>query len=217
MPITKKDTAPNKNYAHANRKHCPAIYVKMAPHSGNALPGALLLTPKHTITPHPPLQHYSNKILDKIPVRKTPLIPRNNLRRIIIWLRITKSATPIPFLSHYSTSTLPAVETTTSISAISVVGARSGDELFAGRLSSCSCPRPGSCNILDACDGGRASSNRSGGATSAYSAGEAQCFCSIVVRSRISKTTASIPLLCYDCAGAFSGVEAAAAGCAVCV
>jgi hypothetical protein len=111
---------------------------------------------------------------------------------VIIRLRITKATAAVDLLGEDRASTFARVEAATAGCAVSVAGARTGNELRSSTGA-----------------GGRGSSGRAGWCL------EAQRDSCIVIRLRITKATASVDLLGDNRTRTFARVEAAAAVCAV--
>lgn len=116
-----------------------------------------------------------------------------SLGRTIIGRSITKATPAIPALRNHRTSTLAGSEATAIRRTIRIASAGSGDELRAWRTASASSGGLGSSS------GGLGSSSSSGGGSSA----------------RAAEAAAAVALLGDRQPGAFTGVEAAAAGGAV--
>ena len=128
---------------------------------------------------------------------------------VVVGLRISKSTASVNLLGDDGTRTLARVKAAAAICAISVAGARTGDELFTSTITSA--VASGRCF-----GSGGGSSRRSrclgddggGGRTE-------QRESRVVVGLRISKSTASVNLLGDDGTRTFACLEAAAAGCAI--
>jgi hypothetical protein len=131
---------------------------------------------------------------------------------VIIRLRITKATAAVDLLGEDRASTFARVEAATAGCAVSVAGARTGNEL----RSSTGAGGRGSSGRAGWCLGGGGGSGRGRG--SSGRAGwclEAQRDSCIVIRLRITKATASVDLLGDNRTRTFARVEAAAAVCAV--
>jgi hypothetical protein len=144
------------------------------------------------------------QISSSSPIGHPSLLPAaEGARRVVVWLRITKPAATITLLSDDRTRTFARVEAAAPGCAVGIAGARTGDELRSSTVSSAV--------AAGRCLGGDGGSG-SGRVGRCLPEQDASC---VIIRLRITKSTASVTLLSDDRACTFARVEAAAAGCAV--
>jgi hypothetical protein len=137
--------------------------------------------------------------------------------RIVVRLRITKSAASVNLLGNDGACTFACVEAAAAVGAVGVAGARSGDELLSSTVPGAGVGRrcwPGNGTKRRGLTGGGSGVSGGGDGLAGGGSGRAapgQALCRAAVRLRVPEPAASINLLGNDGTGTFARVEAAAA------